>query len=58
MSTAVQQAPGLYRTDIQTLEGTLEYQLDGHDPITVIAGEGLMVPAETLHSIRNTGDGR
>jgi quercetin dioxygenase-like cupin family protein len=42
---------------IYVLEGTLEYLLDGRDPITVSAGEGLMVPPETVHSVRNTGDG-
>jgi len=93
MSTAVQQAPGLFRTDIQqhdlnvpdrqmiqnrvdigpeapvirhkhpgeeiiyVLEGSLEYQLEGQQPITVSAGEGLMVPAETVHAVRNVGDG-
>ena len=93
MSNAVQQAPGLFRTDIQqhdlnvpdrqmiqnrvdigpeapvirhkhpgeeiiyVLEGSLEYQLEGQQPITVSAGEGLMVPAETVHAVRNVGDG-
>jgi quercetin dioxygenase-like cupin family protein len=93
MSTAVQQAPGLFRTDIQqhdlsvpdrqmiqnrvdigpeapvirhkhpgeeiiyVLEGSLEYQLEGQASITVGAGEGLMVPAETVHAVRNVGDG-
>ena len=42
---------------ICVLKGTLEYHLDGQEPITVSAGEGLMVPAETVHSVRNTGDG-
>jgi quercetin dioxygenase-like cupin family protein len=92
-STTVQQAPGLFRTDVQAhdlsvpgrqmiqnrvdigpeapvvrhkhpgeeiiyvLQGTLEYHLDGQEPITVSAGEGMMVPAETVHSVRNTGDG-
>jgi quercetin dioxygenase-like cupin family protein len=93
MTTTVQQAPGLFRTDIQqsdlsipgreviqnrveigpeapvvrhkhpgeeiiyVLEGTLEYSLDGQAPITVSAGNGLTVPAETVHSVRNVGDG-
>jgi quercetin dioxygenase-like cupin family protein len=42
---------------ICVLKRTLEYHLDGQEPITVSAGEGLMVPAETVHSVRNTGDG-
>jgi quercetin dioxygenase-like cupin family protein len=93
MSATVQQAPGLFRTDVQqhelgipgrqviqnrvdigpeapfvrhkhpgeeiiyVLEGTLEYELDGHPPITVEAGEGLTVPAETVHAVRNVGSG-
>src|SRR5262245_2253871 len=93
MTTTVQQAPGLFRTDIQhaelsvpgrvmiqnrveigpeapfvrhmhpgeeiiyVIEGTLEYTLDGQAPLTVEAGEGLTVPAETIHAVRNVGDG-
>jgi quercetin dioxygenase-like cupin family protein len=41
---------------IYVLEGTLEYSIDGQDPLTVSAGEALMVPAETVHSVRNVGD--
>jgi quercetin dioxygenase-like cupin family protein len=91
MSTTVQQAPGLFRTDVQqhdldvpgrqviqnrvdigpeapfvrhkhpgeeiiyVLEGSLEYELEGQAPITVEAGEGLTVPAETVHAVRNVG---
>jgi quercetin dioxygenase-like cupin family protein len=93
-TTPVQQAPGLFRTDVQHAElsvpgrvmiqnrvdldpeapavrhkhpgeeiiyviaGTLEYSLDGRPPLTVGAGEGLTVPAETVHSVRNVGTGR
>ena len=93
MSTTVEQAPGLWRTDLQqhelsipdrvviqnrvelapeapvvrhkhpgeeviyVLEGTLEYSIDGQEPLTVSAGEALMVPAETVHSVKNVGDG-
>jgi quercetin dioxygenase-like cupin family protein len=93
MSTTVQQAPGLFRTDLQhydlsvlgreviqnrveigpeapavrhkhpgeeiiyVLDGTLEYSLDGQEPLTVKAGEALTVPAETVHSVRNVGTG-
>jgi len=93
MSTTVQQAPGLFRTDIQhadlsvpgreaiqnrveigpeapairhwhpgeeviyVLDGKLEYSIDGQEPITVEAGEGLTVPAETIHAVRNVGTG-
>jgi quercetin dioxygenase-like cupin family protein len=93
MSSAVQQAPGLWRTDLQqhdlsvpgreviqnrveigqeapvvrhkhpgeeiiyVLEGSLEYQLDGQPPQTYRAGDALMIPAETVHAVRNVGDG-
>jgi quercetin dioxygenase-like cupin family protein len=90
---AVQQAPGITRTDLQqhdlsvpgremiqnrveigpeapfvrhkhpgeeiiyVLEGSLEYHIDGEPPKTVLAGEALMVPAETVHAVRNVGSG-
>ena len=89
----VEQAPGLYRTDLQehdlsvpgrqviqnlveigpespavrhkhpgeeiiyVLDGSLEYQIDGQPPRTYNAGEALMVPAETVHAVRNVGSG-
>ena len=93
MSSTVQQAPGIRRTDLQehdlsipgrrmiqnrvelgpeaqpfrhkhpgeeviyVLEGTLEYDIDGQPPLTVSAGDALMVPPETVHSVKNVGDG-
>ena len=90
---AVQQAPGIERTDLQqhdlgtpgrevvqncvaispeapafkhkhpgeeiiyVLEGELEYQIEGQPTRTVKAGEALMVPAETVHAVRNVGGG-
>jgi quercetin dioxygenase-like cupin family protein len=93
MSGTVQQAPGLWRTDLRrhdlrfsgreviqnrveispeapsikhkhpgeeiiyVLEGSLEYQIEGQPAKTYDAGEALMVPAETVHSVRNVGDG-
>jgi len=42
---------------IYVLEGTLEYEIDGHSPTRVSAGEALMVPAEAVHAVRNVGDG-
>jgi quercetin dioxygenase-like cupin family protein len=42
---------------IYVLEGSLEYQLEGQPPRTYTAGEVLLVPAETVHSVRNVGDG-
>ena len=89
----VQQAPGLYRTNLQehdlsipgrqviqnlveigpdapavthkhpgeeiiyVLDGSLEYSIDGQPPTTYNAGDALMVPAETVHSVRNVGTG-
>ncbi len=42
---------------IYVLEGSLEYQIDGEPPKTVEAGEVLLVPAETVHAVRNVGGG-
>jgi quercetin dioxygenase-like cupin family protein len=42
---------------IYVLEGSLEYAIDGRPPQTYRAGEALMVPAETPHSVRNVGAG-
>jgi len=42
---------------IYVLEGSLEYDIDGKGARTCGAGEALMVPAETVHSVRNVGDG-
>jgi quercetin dioxygenase-like cupin family protein len=93
MSSAVQQAPGIMRTDLQredlsvpgreviqnrvelapeapavrhkhpgeeiiyVLEGSLEYAIDGRAPATYSAGDALVVPPETVHAVRNVGDG-
>lgn len=38
---------------IYVVEGTLEYQLEGHAPVTVKAGEVLFVPAGVAHKARN-----
>ena len=42
---------------IYVLEGTLEYAIDGREAKTYSAGEALMVPADTVHSVKNVGDG-
>jgi quercetin dioxygenase-like cupin family protein len=42
---------------IYVIEGTLEYSIDGRPPAVYSAGEALMVPAETVHSVRNVGTG-
>jgi quercetin dioxygenase-like cupin family protein len=40
------------------LDGTLQYQLDGKVPLTLQAGQTLLIPAGTVHSARNIGDGQ
>src|SRR5262245_7808371 len=40
------------------LEGTLEYQIDGGQPITVKAGQSLFIPAGASHSAKNVGSGK
>jgi quercetin dioxygenase-like cupin family protein len=40
---------------IYVLEGALEYAIDGREPATFHAGEVLLVPPETVHSVRNVG---
>jgi quercetin dioxygenase-like cupin family protein len=42
---------------IYVLEGTLEYSVDGREPASFKAGEVLLVPPETVHSVRNVGSG-
>ena len=43
---------------IYVLEGLLEYSIEGQAPKTYGAGEALMVPAGTVHSVRNVGTGK
>ena len=40
---------------IYVLDGTLEYQVEGTPPRRVKAGEGLTVPAERVHPVKNVG---
>jgi len=42
---------------IYVLAGTLEYDVDGVGPKTYNAGDALLVPPETPHSVKNVGDG-
>jgi quercetin dioxygenase-like cupin family protein len=42
---------------IYVLEGSLEYQVEGQPPTTVEAGEVFFVPADTVHAVRNVGNG-
>jgi len=39
------------------LEGSVEYLIDGHAPATYTAGDALIVPPETVHSVGNVGSG-
>jgi quercetin dioxygenase-like cupin family protein len=42
---------------IYVLEGSLEYQLEGKPPVTLKAGDVLFIPAGTIHSAKNVGNG-
>lgn len=38
------------------LEGTLEYTLEGRQPVTLKAGEALFIPSGVAHVAKNVGD--
>ena len=40
---------------IYVLEGSLEYKVEGKQPVTLKAGEVLFIPAGTIHAARNVG---
>ncbi|MBX4906069.1 MULTISPECIES: cupin domain-containing protein [Rhizobium] len=40
------------------IEGTLEYRLDGQEPVTLKAGQSLFIPSGVVHSARNVGSGK
>ncbi|OWV77082.1 cupin [Rhizobium sp. R339] len=40
------------------LEGTLEYRLDGREPVTLQAGQSLFIPSGVVHSAKNVGSGK
>ena len=40
------------------LEGTLEYKLDGREPVTLQAGQSLFIPSGVVHSAKNVGSGK
>jgi len=42
---------------IYVLDGSLEYTIEGVRAKTYQAGDALMVPAKTIHSVRNVGNG-
>ena len=39
------------------IEGLLEYRLEGRSPVTLKAGEALFIPAGTIHTVKNVGNG-
>jgi Cupin domain len=44
--------------NLDVLEGTCEYTVEGKPPVTLRAGNVLFIPAGTIHSARNVGTGR
>lgn len=42
---------------VYVLEGSLQYQLEGQPPVTLQAGEVLFIPARTVHTAKNVGEG-
>ena len=40
---------------VYVLEGSLEYQVEGKQPVTLVAGEVLFIPARAIHAARNVG---
>ena len=42
---------------VYSLEGLLEYRLEGKPPVTLKAGEVLFIPTGTVHEVKNVGSG-
>ena len=42
---------------IYVLEGSLEYQVEGKEPVTLKAGDVLFIPAGKIHAAKNVGSG-
>jgi quercetin dioxygenase-like cupin family protein len=42
---------------LYVLKGSLEYRVEGRPPTTLEAGDVLLVPAETIHAVKNVGSG-
>ena len=42
---------------IYVIEGSLEYEVEGKPPITLKAGDVLLIPAGTIHAAKNVGSG-
>jgi quercetin dioxygenase-like cupin family protein len=43
---------------VYVVGGTLEYQLDGKAPVTLKAGDALIIPYGTIHAVKNVGAGK
>ena len=42
---------------VNLLEGSLEYQVEGHAPVTLNPGDVLFIPAGAIHAVKNVGRG-
>lgn len=42
---------------IYVLQGSLEYQVEGKEPVTLKAGDVLFIPAGKIHAAKNVGSG-
>lgn len=42
---------------VYVIEGELEYHLDGRAPVTLKAGDVLLIPYGTPHAVKNVGNG-
>ncbi|OHV25070.1 cupin domain-containing protein [Rhizobium sp. RMa-01] len=40
------------------LQGTLEYRLEGREPVTLKAGQSLFIPSGVVHAAKNVGNGK
>lgn len=40
---------------VYVIEGSLEYEVEGRQPVTLEAGDVLFIPARTVHAARNVG---
>ena len=40
---------------VHVLEGSLEYEVEGQPPVTLNAGDLLVIPAGTMHVAKNVG---
>jgi len=42
---------------VYSIEGSLEYRVDGRPPVTLEAGQVLFIPAGAIHEVKNVGAG-